>query len=86
MQLWKLDMYLAEEIRICKPHGWSFRKFKIVTHVNAPQQRNGSDCGIYVINFMEQRDLNRLLVGRLVFYFNLIDQLVKRSYELKYLF
>lgn len=59
----KLDYYLSGQIRSCKPGGWSFRKFKVVTNTKAPQQTNGTDCGIYVISFMEGRDMHRIPVS-----------------------
>lgn len=59
MQMSKLNMYFLDEIRAYKLHSWAFKKFNIVTHQNALQQKNNFDCGIHVINFIEQRDLNR---------------------------
>lgn len=55
-----LDQILEDDIRTSKPVGWSFKNFKIVTQVHVPQQQNGTDCGVYVINFMEQQSISHI--------------------------
>ncbi|KAM6571043.1 hypothetical protein CsatA_015123 [Cannabis sativa] len=56
-----LDCFLSEEIK--KLHGgnkWSFTEFEVIM-MDVPQQPNTFDCGIYVINFMEERDTQFLV-------------------------
>ena len=51
-------MYLAKDIKDYMGHGCSFTKFGKKIKLSAPQQPNGSDCGIFVVNFMEWCDLS----------------------------
>ncbi|PON46922.1 Ulp1 protease family, C-terminal catalytic domain containing protein [Trema orientale] len=55
-----LDIYLAPDIAKYKQTRWSFTKFRIETNRDVPQQKNCNDCGIYVINFLEQGDWSLL--------------------------
>ncbi|PON42728.1 Ulp1 protease family, C-terminal catalytic domain containing protein, partial [Parasponia andersonii] len=55
-----LDLILDDDILETKREGWSFSKFRVTIQKDAPQQTNGTDCGIYVINLMEQRHMKEL--------------------------
>ncbi|PON89580.1 Ulp1 protease family, C-terminal catalytic domain containing protein [Trema orientale] len=55
-----LDLILEEDISKTKRPGRSFAKFTVSIEKKAPQQTNAVGCGVYVINFMEQRDLDEL--------------------------
>ncbi|POO01199.1 Ulp1 protease family, C-terminal catalytic domain containing protein [Trema orientale] len=55
-----LDLILDDDISETKRDGWSFSKFRVTTQQDAPQQTNGTDCGIYVNNLMEQRHMKEL--------------------------
>ena len=53
-------MLLEVDIGQHKGNGWSFTKFVTETVVNIPQQPNGYDCGLFVINFMLDRDASEM--------------------------
>ncbi|PON77605.1 Ulp1 protease family, C-terminal catalytic domain containing protein [Trema orientale] len=57
-----LDTALKLEIKDVKPIGWSFMDFKVEHRSNLPQQPNGYDCGVFVANFMDGRELEELSV------------------------
>ncbi|PON95507.1 Ulp1 protease family, C-terminal catalytic domain containing protein [Trema orientale] len=54
MPMSKLDVILKDDIANTMPTDFSFSKFDMFTNPDIPQQKNNFDCGIYVINFMQE--------------------------------
>ena len=54
-----LDTLLQFEIYEYQSEAWgfSFHNFEVITRVDAPQQSNTSECGVFVANFMEEPNL-----------------------------
>ncbi|XP_062085711.1 uncharacterized protein LOC133791816 [Humulus lupulus] len=53
----QLDDLLGDQIASMGPD-WSFSSFTVSTVTNVPQQSNSYDCGIFVVNWMEQRPID----------------------------
>ena len=53
MQLRVLDLILFGDITVNFPTNCYFTNFDILHPNNVPIQPNGSDCGLYVMKFME---------------------------------
>ncbi|PON75076.1 Ulp1 protease family, C-terminal catalytic domain containing protein [Parasponia andersonii] len=55
-----LDNLFLFDIKMGMPDGFEFAEFKINVQSDVPQQSNGSDCGLFVIKFMEYIFLSEL--------------------------